>query len=86
VTDFEALLNTLRQHNVAFIVVGRAAAIVHGSTRLTQGLDIVYQRSPANLDRLVAALRDHHPYLRGAPPGLPFLWDRSTLARGLISR
>jgi hypothetical protein len=82
-TDFEALLNALRRHGAAFIVVGGAAAIVHGSTRLTQGLDIVYQRSPANLDRLVAALRDRHPYLRGAPPGLPFLWDRSTLARGL---
>jgi hypothetical protein len=82
-TDFEALLNALRRHEVAFIVVGGAAAIAHGSTRLTQDLDVVYQRSPANLDHLVEALREHHPYLRGAPPGLPFRWDRATLARGL---
>jgi hypothetical protein len=82
-TDFQALLSTLAGHEVAFIVVGGAAAIAHGSSRLTQDLDIVYQRSRANLDRLVGALLEHHPYLRGAPPGLPFLWDRATLERGL---
>jgi hypothetical protein len=82
-TDFQALLSTLAGHEVAFIVVGGAAAIAHGASRLTQDLDIVYQRSPENVDRLVAALRAHHPYLRGAPQGLPFLWDRSTLTRGL---
>jgi hypothetical protein len=82
-TDFDALLAALGRHGVAFIVVGGAAAIAHGSARLTQDLDIVYERSPANLDRLVAALAEHKPYLRGAPPGLPFLWERATLARGL---
>jgi hypothetical protein len=82
-TDFEALLDTLGKNKVAFIVVGGAAAIAHGSARLTQDLDIVYQRSQENLDRLVAALRDRNPYPRGAPPGLPFLWDKATLARGL---
>ena len=82
-TDFEALLATLNRHQVAFIVVGGAAAIAHGSARLTQDLDIVYERSPGNLTRLAAALESHQPYLRGAPPGLPFLWDSATLARGL---
>lgn len=82
-TDFEALLATLVRHEVEFIVVGGAAAIAHGSSRLTQDLDIVYDRSPANLERLVAALADYRPYLRGVPPGLPFVWDGATLARGL---
>ncbi len=82
-TDFAALLATLARHEVAFIVVGGAAAIAHGSARLTQDLGIVYERSPANLDRLVAALAEYKPYLRGVPPGLPFLFDRATLARGL---
>ena len=82
-TDFEALLGTLGKHQVAFIVVGGASAIAHGSARLTQDLDIVYQRTPENLDRLVAALSDYKPYLRGAPPGLPFRWERETVARGL---
>lgn len=53
-TDFAALLAGLAQHEVAFILVGGAAAIA-----------------------------PHKPYLRGAPPGLPFLWDRNTLTRGL---
>lgn len=82
-TDFGALLKTLTEQEVAFIVVGGAAAIAHGSARLTQDLDIVYQRSQINLDRLVAALDTLQPYLRGVPPGLPFRWDRSTLERGL---
>ncbi len=81
-TDFEALLDTLGRHEVAFIVVGGAAAIAHGSSQLTQDLDIVYLRSPANLNRLAAALVEYKPYLRGAPPGLPFVWDAVTLARG----
>jgi hypothetical protein len=29
------------------------------------------------------ALAPHHPYLRGAPPGLPFRFDRATIERGL---
>src|SRR4051794_29008015 len=33
--------------------------------------------------RIVEALADLSPYLRGAPRGLPFLWDAETLARGL---
>ncbi len=82
-TAFEKLLRALTQHEVAFIVVGGAAAIVHGSSRLTQDLDIVYDRSGGNIDRLVAALGGLQPYLRGAPPGLPFQWDRATIARGL---
>jgi hypothetical protein len=83
VTDFASLLAVLGKYKVEFIVVGGAAAIVHGSARLTQDLDIVYDRSPENIDRLVTSLKDEKPYLRGAPPGLPFFWDRLTLTRGL---
>jgi predicted nucleotidyltransferase len=83
VTDFDALLQTLDDHGVQFIVVGGAAAIAHGSSRLTQDLEIVYSRATGNLTRLVDVLAPLKPYLRGAPPGLPFIWDRSTLERGL---
>jgi len=44
---------------------------------------VVYGRSPENLGRVVRALGPHAPYLRGAPPGLPFRFDEVTLARGL---
>lgn len=34
-------------------------------------------------ERLEALMGLHRPYLRGAPPGLPFWWEVETLARGL---
>lgn len=46
-------------------------------------LDVVYERSADNLNRLVEALGPLSPYLRGAPPGLPFAFDVATLRRGL---
>ncbi len=82
-TDFARLLVTLGAHQVDFIVIGGAAAIAHGTSRFTQDLDIVYDRSSENLQRIVAALNEFRPYLRGAPPGLPFQWDRAALSRGL---
>lgn len=82
-TDFKALLRTLSEGGVEFILIGGVAATVHGSARLTLDLDAVYRRSPENLQRLALALTPYHPYLRGAPPGLPFRWDAATLQRGL---
>ncbi len=81
--DFGAVLGALARAGVEFIVVGGAAATIHGSARLTSDLDIVYGRSPENMRRLVAALAAQGPYLRGAPPGLPFKLDEETLRRGL---
>jgi len=83
VTDFKQLLHLLSASEVDFVLVGGMAATVHGATRLTQDVDIVYSRAGANLERLVAALAPYQPYLRGAPPGLPFRWDAETLERGL---
>src|SRR5262249_27969014 len=82
-TDFAQLLRLLTDHEVAFIVIGGAAAVVHGSSRLTQDLDVVYQRSPENIARLAEALTGQSPYLRGAPRGLPFRWSEATLRNGL---
>jgi hypothetical protein len=82
-TDFKALLRALTDAGVEFIVVGGVAATVHGSARLTRDVDAVYRRTPENLARLVTALTPYQPYLRGAPPGLPFRWDAATIVRGL---
>ena len=81
--DFERLLKILVEQGVEFIIVGGVAATIHGSARLTQDLDIIYHRTPENFERLVRALESHKPYLRGAPPGLPFRWDSRTLELGL---
>lgn len=82
-TDFARLLAVLGDGGVDFIVVGGVAAVAHGSVRLTQDIDVVYSREPQNLARIAMALAPHEPYLRGAPPGLPFRWDAETLERGL---
>jgi len=49
VTDFSTLIRLLVENGVKFIIVGGAAATAHGSARLTLDLDIVYERSPANI-------------------------------------
>jgi hypothetical protein len=82
-TDFRRLLEALSVAKVEFVLVGGLASTAHGSARLTQDIDIVYSRTTDNLKRLVGALAPYRPYLRGAPPGLPFAWDDATLLRGL---
>ena len=80
--NFEATLKLLAGAGVNFVVVGGYAATLHGSAYLTRDLDICYERTPENMQRLVSALRPYHPRLRGAPPELPFLFDK-TLANGM---
>jgi hypothetical protein len=81
--DIETAFRVLSGAGVDFIVVGGVAARAHGSARLTNDLDVVYRRTPDNIQRLAEALAPHAPYLRGAPQGLPFRWDVETIRRGL---
>lgn len=81
--QLERLLAVLHDASVEFIVVGGVAARAHGSSRLTDDIDISYSRTPENLARLVSALAPLEPYLRGAPKGLPFDWSVATLQAGL---
>ncbi len=82
-TQLEKLLGALHDAGVLFIIIGGVAARAHGSARLTDDLDVSYARSATNLGRLQQALAPLHPYLRGAPPGLPFEWSAATLRAGL---
>jgi hypothetical protein len=82
-TYFGKLLRRLADARVEFILVGGLAANARGSARVTTDVDVSYGRSPANLERLVKALAPIRPYLRGAPPGLPFAWSVATLRAGL---
>ena len=81
--DFERILTGLRLADVSFVIIGGVAATVHGSARLTSDVDVVYERTLANIERLVHAMTPLNPYLRGAPPGLPFRFDVETVRRGL---
>ncbi len=77
------LLNVLSDAKVSFVVVGGYAATLQGSTYLTQDLDICYERTSENLQRLAGALAPLHPRLRGAPDGMPFVLDQHTLKQGM---
>ncbi len=81
--EFDKLIPVLVHAGVDFVLVGGVAGIVHGAARATYDLDVVYSRDPANIKRLADTLTPSAPYLRGAPPGLPFAWDERTIRNGL---
>lgn len=82
-TRFGELLGVLGGAGVEFVLIGGVAAVVHGSARSTQDVDIVYRRDRDNYRRLAGALAPFEPYLRGLPLGLPFRLTEATLAAGL---
>ena len=82
-TQFDQVIRMLVDGGVDFVLIGGLAANAHGSARITYYLDVVYSRVADNLVRIAAAFEPIRPYLRGAPPGLPFRLDVQTLHRGL---
>jgi hypothetical protein len=82
-TAFAKLLAALTSEGVRFVVIGGVALVARGGARLTHDLDLVYDRAPENLPRLVRAVAPLHPRLRGAPAELPFFFDERTLRSGL---
>ncbi|MGB5547491.1 MAG: hypothetical protein WBM74_13035 [Polyangiales bacterium] len=54
--DVGELLRHLTKARVEFIIVGGAAAVLHGAPITTEDLDIVHRRTGDNVARLKAAL------------------------------
>lgn len=81
--DFQprAILQLLAARGVDHVVVGGYAAVLHGSPRITQDLDISYAADQANLDALGRALVDVSARLYGVEDDVPFVPDVRTLAR-----
>jgi predicted nucleotidyltransferase len=71
-----------QRHGVEYLVIGGQAASLLGTPIPTYDVDLCYRRTPENLERLAAALRELHPTLRGAPSDLPFRLDAQSLALG----
>ena len=78
---FEAV-QLLAKAGIEFVVIGGVALRTHGSSYLTQDLDICYSRTRANLEKIAETLRPINPRPRGFPDELPFAWDWTTLQNG----
>ncbi len=73
--SFAAMLQGLRDADVKFVVVGGLAASAHGSRRITDDLDICYDRERKNIDHLARLLSLWNSYPRGIEVGMPFFMD-----------
>ena len=79
----EKILPILNEADVEYVVIGGVAMVAHGSARATFDIDLCYQRSKDNIEKLCQALKPFHPRLRGAPKDLPFQFDGRTISSGL---
>jgi hypothetical protein len=70
----DCIFGVLRDHEVDYVLVGGLAAVLHGSTAMTNDADIVPARDRGNLERLADALRDLEARIRThtEPDGLAF--------------
>jgi hypothetical protein len=64
VPDYLALIRTLVEHGVDFIIVEGVSAVLHGAPVTTFDLDVVHSRTPDNIARLLSALQDLDAYYR----------------------
>lgn len=56
--DFNELLESFNAHEVEYLIVGGYALALHGAPRYTGDLDLLVNRSPANVKKLLQALDD----------------------------
>ncbi|MBA2660871.1 MAG: hypothetical protein H0U74_01135 [Bradymonadaceae bacterium] len=56
--DFKEFIAFANKHDVHFLVVGGYAVAFHGHPRYTKDLDIWFERTPENVEKLLAALTD----------------------------
>jgi hypothetical protein len=54
--DFKELLALFRVHGVEYVIVGGYALAFHGAPRYTDDIDLLINPTPANAQRIVAAL------------------------------
>jgi hypothetical protein len=77
-------LRTFNEHGVNYVLIGGYASSVLGAPIITNDVDVCYERTPENMDRLAAALQELGATLRvaGVDKELPFVLDRRTIAAG----
>ena len=77
--DVEGMLRRLTEAGVDFVVIGGIAMLLHGSSRLTRDLDIVFAPDQGNLEALGGVLVELEARLREINEDVPFVPDSGTL-------
>lgn len=80
--DIGALLRSLVEAGVDFVLIGGQAGIAHGSSYPSFDVDVAYGRGHANALSLVVCLDKLDVRLRGAPADLPFQLDARAIENG----
>ena len=72
--DPECIFAVLAKHDVDYVLIGGLAAVLHGSTAMTNDADIFPSKQPENLEHLSSALVDLEARLRvdTDPDGVAF--------------
>ncbi len=73
--DLKKLLKTLLENEVDFVLIGGFAAVVHGSTLVTQDLDICAATTNEQVKKLRLALKEYNPKHRMNPKFKPSFLD-----------
>ena len=67
------LLEVLLKSKIDFVLIGGYAGVVHGSSVVTQDIDVCAVLAPDNIQRLRACLKDYNPSHRMTQKKLSFL-------------
>lgn len=76
-----AIIRTLNEHQVRYVVIGGFAAGVQGAVWLTTDLDVCYARDPDNRARLAEALAELQAEQVDLPAGVRVALDARSLNR-----
>lgn len=73
------ILRRLGEHQVEFVIIGGLAGVAHGSSLVTEDLDVCAPLTCDNIPRILAAIADLNPRWRMDPKHPPLPADPSRL-------
>ena len=82
---FLEVLQTLSQEGIDFIIVGGVAARLHGSTRLTQDLDIVPRLETESWKKLIGVISQLNTQPR-IPESLERIADVNNIRKWMVEK
>lgn len=77
--DLTTLLARLATSRVEFVLVGALAAVAQGAPLTTHDVDVVHERTPENVEKLLAVLGTLNARYRGHPAEPPLRPTRENL-------